>query len=287
MMNQKMISRSIGLLFVFAMACTLGMPAFAADASTPRTGVTVSSAEVQEQPGTQAQSYDVPIDKFGVQGTFRGVMRQKMAPGVGSSSYGGTAEVDLTNGSAKKVTVAIKHAAFGLIGTNGKNLPLVGIIYDGNVNQTEESGCETMRMDQMEQYHSILPVYTTMTATTTVTTAGGDEFTCESSTGKILWVNMILCIGLILLPIVKLLLKECPHAWASVQLPWNVILSLETLVVGVPSVWLGCSILMDFAFTFGWFVSVLLVLALGLGMIDWCYRSWKNWWHSRPQNSLK
>lgn len=131
----------------------------------------------------KSKSYSVNINKFAVKGTFNGVMKQKIATGGGACSYGGTAHVNITAGSAKRVMVKIQHTAYGVLGMNGSNnLPNIGVVYDNNVSLTKESGCNSTNMDKSDQYTSILPAYTVMYASATITKTNGDEFTCESDT---------------------------------------------------------------------------------------------------------
>lgn len=100
-------------------------------------------------------------------------------------------------------------------------------------------------------------------------------------------IHTLLLFGLLLLPTVKWFLKECPDAWAAVQLPWNILLTVETLVLSPPILQIGISYLMHPYFTIGWLVSVLLVLFMGLGMVYWCFSSWRSWWNVQKETDAK
>lgn len=132
--------------------------------------------------GSSSKWYDVYKTQFGVKVNLYGTMKQNIAYIAGSSTFGGTASVNKISGSVKNVYVAIHHTAYGLVGTSA---PFVGVLYNGKVSMSKSGNSQTTKMDKNNNYGSILPVYTTMYSSATITTAAGDEFDVYSPTWKV------------------------------------------------------------------------------------------------------
>lgn len=133
----------------------------------------------QTRAGSSSQWYDVYKTQYGVNVNLYGTMKQDIAYIAGSSRFGGTATAWIKSGSVSKVGLAIYHSAYGLIGTDA---PFVGILHNGSVSMSKSGNNSTTKMDKEAEYGSILPLYTTMYAAGTITTASGDEFTITSET---------------------------------------------------------------------------------------------------------
>lgn len=125
--------------------------------------------------------YDVYKTQFGVKVNLFGRMRQDVAFIAGSSRFGGTATAKIMEGSISHVGISIHHTAYGVVGNTA---PYVGILYNGDVSMSKSGNNRFTRMDKESEYGSILPLYTTMYASATVTTDSGDEFTITSDTWK-------------------------------------------------------------------------------------------------------
>lgn len=133
----------------------------------------------QTQAGASSQWYDVYKTQYGVTVNLYGNMRQDIAYIAGSSRFGGTATAWIKSGSVSKVGLRIYHTAYGLIGTSA---PFVGVLYNGSVSMSKSGNNTTTKMDKEKDYGSILPLYTTMYASGTITTSSGDQFTITSDT---------------------------------------------------------------------------------------------------------
>lgn len=138
-----------------------------------------SRASASLRSGYSDEWYDVYKTKYGVKVNLYGRMRQDIAYIAGSSRFGGTATVNVMSGSVKNVNISIYHTAYGLVGTSA---PYVGVLYNGSVSVNKSGNNKYTKMDKDSEYGSILPTYTTMYASGTITNSSGDEFTVTSDT---------------------------------------------------------------------------------------------------------